>query len=227
MMPDFHGNTASELRQLSPEAPDYPSVLQRFCACAEDGPSTIVSMGQLGVLEKPLVGFFCSVRSPGDTILKTYDLARRLRNADLTIIGGFQSPMEKECLDLLLRGTVSVVVSPARGFGRLRVPRGWHGPLAEGRMLLLSFFGDGVRRSTADLAARRNTYVAVLADRIFIVHAGMDSKTERLCRATLAWCKPVFTLDSPDNAHLVELGAVPVPADDPTLLVAEARGHAG
>ncbi len=168
--------------------------------------------GNLGALEKPLVGFFCSVRSPGDAILKTYDLARVLRNTDVTIVGGFQSPMEKECLDLLLRGTAPVVVCPARGLGRMRVPGGWKKPLVERRLLLLSFFDDGVRRATADLAARRNTYVAALADRILIAHAGIGSKTEGLCRDALAQGKPVFTLDSPDNAHLVELGAAPVRA---------------
>jgi hypothetical protein len=29
----------------------------------------------------------------------------------------------------------------------------------------------------------------------------------------------VFTLDSPDNTHLVELGAVPIRADDPNPLI--------
>jgi len=174
--------------------------------------------GNLGTLNKTLIGLFCSVRSPGDAILKTYDLAKTLRGADVAIIGGFQSPMEKECLDLLLRGTAPVVVCPARGLGRMRVPGGWKRPLAEGRLLLLSFFGNDVRRATSDLAARRNTHVAALADRILIAHAGKGSKTENLCREALARGKPVFTLDSPANAHLVKLGAVPVQADDPPVV---------
>lgn len=212
-------------RQLLPDAIDYPSALQR---CSEDNcPPAAKSKGHLGVLDKRLIGFFCSLRSPGDVILKTYDLARALRNADVTIIGGFQSPMEKECLDLLLRGTAPIVVCPARGLGRMRIPGDWKRPLAEGRLLLLSFFDDGVRRATADLAARRNTYVVALADRILIAHAGKGSKTERLCRGALAQGKPVFTLDSPNNAHLVELGAAPVRADDPRPLLTEVTGHAG
>ncbi len=109
----------------------------------------------------------------------------------------------------------------------MRIPAVWKRPLAEGRLLLLSFFNDGIRRTTADLAARRNAYVAALADRILIAHAGKGSKTEGLCRDALAQGKPVFTLDNPDNAHLVEHGAVPVRADDPRPLLAEATGHAG
>ena len=109
----------------------------------------------------------------------------------------------------------------------MRIRPEWKKPLDEGRLRLLSFFDDGVRRATADLAAKRNTYVAAIADRILIAHAGKGSKTEGLCRNALARGKPVFTLDSPDNAHLVTLGAVPVQADDPRSLLTEAAGHAG
>ncbi len=203
---------------LRPGASDYPAVLRR---CSEDGrPLAVMVRGNLGVLDVPLLGFFCSVRSPGDVILKTYDLAKTLRHADVTIIGGFQSPMEKECLDVLLRGTASVVVCPARGFNHMRTPKNWKPPIAEGRLLLLSFFDGNVRRPTTALAAKRNAYVATLANRLLIAHAEQDSKTETLCRDALTQGKQVFTLDSPDNASLIELGALPVAADDLTALFA-------
>ena len=204
---------------LCPDAPHYPTVLHR---CAEDEcPPTVTAWGNLGVLDVPLLlGFFCSVRSPGDAILKTYDLAKTLRHADVMVIGGFQSPMEKKCLDVLLRGTASVVVCPAQGFNHVRTPKSWKPPIAEGRLLLLSFFDGNVRRPTATLAAKRNAHVATLANRLLIAHAEPDSKTETLCRDALTQGKPVFTLDSPDNACLIELGALPVPADDLTALFA-------
>ncbi len=162
------------------------------------------------------------MRCPGDVLLKTYDLARMLRETNVTIVGGFQSPMEKECLNLLLRGAASVVVCPARGLGRMRIPKGWRGPLAEGRLLILSFFADGIRRPTADLAVKRNAYIAALANRILIAHAEKGGKTEALCKEALTHGKLVFAIDSPDNAHLVELGVVPVQAEDlVNLLLAE------
>ena len=175
------------------------------------------SKGSLSILDKPLIGFFCSVRCPGDVILKTYDLARMLRETDAAIIGGFQSPMEKECLDLLLRGAASVVVCPARGLGRMRIPKNWQEPLAEGRLLILSFFTDRIRRPTTAIAAQRNAHIAALADRILIAHAEKGGKTEALCKDALAAGKPVFAIDSPDNAHLVELGVVPVHAENFSL----------
>ena len=191
----------------------------RRCSEAGDVP-TITSKGNLSILDKTLIGFFCSVRCPGDIILKTYDLARALRNADITLIGGFQSPMEKDFLDLVLRGPSSVVVCPARGLGNMRVSKSWKSPLAEERLLLLSFFDDNIRRPTADIAATRNAHVAALANRLLVAHAEKGGKTEKLCKDALAQGKPVFALDSPDNAHLLELGAAPVQAEDLAPLVA-------
>ena len=203
--------------RYEPGAPDTPAVLRR---CAEDESIPGVALkGDLGILNKMLIGFFCSVRCPGDVILKTYDLARGLREMDATIIGGFQAPMEKEFLDLLLRGSVSVVVCPARGIGGMRIPQGWKGPLGGGQMLILSFFDDKIRRPTSGLSVRRNAWIAALADRILITHAEKGGKIEELCRDALAKGKPVFTLDSLDNAHLVEHGAVPLSASDSASLV--------
>lgn len=207
-----------KIRRYESVAPDTPAALQR---CFEDGSvPAVTSKGNLDLLDRGLLGFFCSVRCSGDVILKTYDLARALRNTDVTFIGGFQSPMEKDFLELVLRGPSSVVVCPARGLGTMRIPKGWKNPLAEGRLLLLFFFDDSIRRPTADLAATRNAHIATLANRLLIAHAEKGSKTEKLCKDALAQGKQVFVLDSPDNAHLLQLGAVPVQANDPTPLLA-------
>ncbi len=203
---------------LRPDAPGYPAALRR---CSDKGQSPAVTVqGNLDALARPLLGFFCSVRCPGDIILKTYDLTRALRSANVAIIGGFQSSMEKDCLPLLLRGTTPAVVCPARGLGRMRVPAEWKKPLADGQLLLLSFFDDSIRRATASIVARRNAYVAALADRILIAHAEKGGKIEELCKNALAGGKPVYTLDSLDNAHLIKLGAAPVHAADPEPLIA-------
>ena len=184
--------------------------------CAEAGcPSAVVLNGDLAILDRKLIGFFCSVRCPGDVILKIYDLARSLRSAEVTLIGGFQSPMEKEFLELVLRGPSPVVVCPARGLGAMRIPQAWKDPLAAGRLLLLSFIDDAIRRPTAAIATQRNAYVAALADDLFIAHAERGGKTEALCKDGLSQGKTVFTLDSPDNAHLMDWGAVPIAAGDP------------
>ena len=206
--------------RLRPGASGYPAILSCY---SNPGPPPVVTViGNPALLDGPLLGFFCSVRSPGDAILKTYDLARTLRSADVTIIGGFHSPMEKELLDLFLQGTARAIVCPARGLGKMRIPKGWKKPIAEGCLLLLSFFDDRIHRPTATISVKRNAYVATLADRLLIAHAEKGSKTEQLCKDALANGKPVFTLDSPDNAHLIELGVTPIAPEDPTPITAQA-----
>ena len=192
-------------RCYEPGMPDTPAALQR-CFDTARTPAVAVQ-GDLALLDGVLTGFFCSVRCPGDIILKTYDLAKALRGVEITLIGGFQSPMEKEFLDVLLWGRVRVVICPARGLGNMRVPKNWRAPLADGRLLLFSFFDDNIRRPTAAIVVRRNAYVAAVSNRILVAHAQQNSKTEALCKYALTSRKLVLTLDSPHNAHLMALGA--------------------
>ena len=168
----------------------------------------VQSKGDLSLLDEPLTALFCSNRCPGDLILKTYDLARAMRDAGVPVVGGFQTPMERECLRLLLRGTQPVVVCPARGINSMRIPREWRPALDDGRLLVLSPFPATARRPTAELAAQRNDLVADLAQRVFTAHAAPGSKTEVFSRKLKASGKPLLTLNSPANENLAGLGAV-------------------
>ena len=173
----------------------------------------IKSKGNARLLEEPLTALFCSQRCPGDLILKTYDLARAMRDAGVPVIGGFQTPMEKECLRLLLRGNQPVVVCPARGIENMRVPSDWRTAMDGDRLLVLSPFPSTRRRPTAELAAQRNDLVGDLSHRVFIAHAATGSKTEAFARKLAASGKPLLTLDSPANANLGRMGATAITAE--------------
>ncbi len=168
---------------------------------------SLESKGNFSLLKEPLTAFFCSNRCPGDLILKTYDLARAMREVGVPVIGGFQTPMEKKCLRLLLRGSQLVVVCPARGIKTLRVPRDWRPALDEGPLMLLSAFPEMVRRPTAEIAAWRNKLVVDLARRVFIAHAAPGGKTEAFARRLIGSGKPLLTIDSLSNANLIGMGA--------------------
>jgi predicted Rossmann fold nucleotide-binding protein DprA/Smf involved in DNA uptake len=170
-------------------------------------------LGNLDILRQKKLALFCSVKCPGNLILQTYDFARILRDEGVTIIGGFHSPMEKECLTLLLRGMQPIIICPARSIERMRIPGEWKAPLAEGRLLLLSPFAEKMRRATVDLARKRNELVAALADEVFVAHAAPGSKTEYFCHDVLAWGKPLLTLESDENAGLIARGAKPIRPD--------------
>src|SRR5579883_2805938 len=90
-------------------------------SCLKKWPA-IGAIGSVTLLRSSLLALFCSIRCPGKLILETYDLARALRDASVPVISGFHTPMEKECLDLLLRGNQPVVMCPARSIEGIRPP---------------------------------------------------------------------------------------------------------
>ncbi len=143
-------------------------------------PSHLSVLGAPALLRGNKVALFCSTRCPGDLILKAYDLAKRLRDDGATVISGFHSPVEKECLRILLRGKQPIIICPARSLANLRLPSEWKRPLEGGRLLLLSPFGARHRRVTADLARRRNEFVAAIADKLCFIHVSAGGELEAL-----------------------------------------------
>ncbi len=196
-----------QMERLSHDHPDFPHRLHRYLG--ECAPGSISVLGDLTILRPSTLAWFCSVKCPGDLILKTYDLARALRAAHITAVGGFHSPMDKECLKLLLRGNQPVIICPARSIWS-RLPGEWKLPLDQGRLLIISPSEEKHRHPTAELAQERNEFVAALADNIFVAYAAPGSKTERFCQTVISWDKPLFTLASQDNASLIALGARPL-----------------
>lgn len=195
----------------------YPPVLPGLLG--NDAPPRIAALGDLKILDQQSLALFCSVKCPGNLILHTYDLAQRLRQSGVTVIGGFHSPMEQECLTILLRGTQPVIVCPARSLSGMRIPAAFKQPLEQGRMLLLSPFTDTARRATVETAMLRNRFVAAVAGAIFVAHAEPQSKTEQFCREVLEWRKPLYTLAGDANGHLLTMGATPLRLDDVPLLL--------
>lgn len=165
------------------------------------------SLGNLALLGLPKLALFCSRRCPGALVLRTYDLVGGLRAAPISLVGGFHSPMEQECLRLVLRAAGGVIVCPARGIEGMRAKAEWKEPLERGQLLVLSPFSAYERRVTHELAERRNAFVAEVADALFVAYATPGGSTERIARAALLAGKPVFTFAGDSGTELVELGA--------------------
>ena len=148
-----------------------------------DAPVQLTLIGNTDLLGQPKTALFCSARCPGNAILAALDQAARWREEGRCVIGGFQAPLEQECLRVLLRGTQSIIICPARGLSAAsRVPPEWKAPLAAGRLLLVSGFDASVRRVTQVLAWRRNLLVAALADDVFFAHIAPGGHLDRLAR---------------------------------------------
>ena len=147
-------------------------------------PARLAALGNLDLLAQPKVALFCSARCPGSAILTAYDQAAHWRDTGRCVISGFHSPVEKECLRILLRGPQPIIICPARSLENLRLPADWKDAMAAGRLLILSCFPAAQRRATAELAARRNELVAALADEVWFAHIAPGGQMERLaaCR---------------------------------------------
>jgi predicted Rossmann fold nucleotide-binding protein DprA/Smf involved in DNA uptake len=186
----------------------YPPELQKYLG--DRAPERLTAMGNPDLLLEKALALFCSIKCPGSLILQTYDLAHKLRQSRMAVIGGFHSPMERECLTILLRSPSPIVVCPARGIENMRLPSEYKKPIAEGRLLLLSPFTEKQRRSTIQIAQYRNRVVAALAEQVFVAYAEPHGKTEQFCRTVLTWGKRLYTLESDANINLIAMGAKPI-----------------
>lgn len=173
----------------------------------------VVAVGANGHLSRNKLGLLCSRQCAADVILKTYDFARLVRNLGLAVVGGFQSPIEKDCLPILLRGSTPLIIVQAHRISTKHLPATWQKAIDAGRLLLLSPFGEKQKRATTELAVERNRLVATISDEILIPHAAPASKTEALFRDLIASGKRVYTFESPSNGILISSGAVPIAPD--------------
>ena len=193
---------------LTPKNARYPSALMGV----KEGNlfPRIWSIGSLDIFGRQMLGLFCSVKCPGDLILRTYDLARALRDAGVPVISGFHSPIEKDCLDLLLRGSQPVVICPARSIENMRLGKDLKTGVEKGRVLVLSPFDRKIKRSTAESSQLRNQLVGALAAAVFVAYADPGGKTEEFCKEILQSGKPLYTFESQYNKVIVDKGASPV-----------------
>src|SRR3989338_5770798 len=125
----------------------YPAAISKYLG--NNTPESITASGNIDILCQKMLALFCSVKCPGKLILQTYDLMQEIRQTNMTVISGFHSPMEQECLTILLRGNNPVVICPARSIEAMRIGEKIKKPLETGRLLILSPFARKDNRITS------------------------------------------------------------------------------
>ena len=200
------------IQRITQTDPNYPKKLKDILKT--EAPETIWARGNIDLLPRIDTAFngnlwalFCSKKCPGELILKTHDLAQTFKERGIPTIGGYHSPIEKECLRVLLRGVQPILLCPARSIENMRLKSAWKDAFAKERLLILSPFESCHDRQTVALANRRNAFVAALADKIYIAHAAEGSKTLKFAKEMIASGKPVFTFKTSANQALFQLGA--------------------
>lgn len=151
-----------------------------------DAPLELALLGNIDLLTLPKTALFCSARCPGSAILAAYDQAARWRDSGYCIISGFHSPVEQECLRILLRGSQPIILCPARALPK-RIPAEWQPSMEAGRLLILSGFTAAKKRITTQLATRRNALVAALADEVCFAHITPGGQSDQLSQRLTEW----------------------------------------
>jgi predicted Rossmann fold nucleotide-binding protein DprA/Smf involved in DNA uptake len=182
------------ISRLTPSEAHWPRQLSE--RLEDNSPSQLWAIGPMEVLAAHKVGLFCSVRCPGDAILRAYDAAQKLRDDGVTVVSGFHSPVEKECLRILLRGKQPIILCLARSLVKIRIPAEWRQALDSSRLLVLSPFERRPRRPDTKSAKRRNELVAALSDQILIVYAEPGGAVERISELVDRWRIPRVGLNS-------------------------------
>lgn len=170
------------------------------------------TLGDVELLKRPKVGLFCSVKCPGKLVLETYDLCRLFRDKGIIVASGFHSPMEEECLQILLRGTQPVIWCLARSMFKV-VPKDYLNAVDDGRLAIVSPFLRKIVRPTAKTAQIRNRLVAEISNVLVVAYAAPRGKTEAFCRDQLDTEKFLYTFDHPNNPAILQAGALPITSD--------------
>jgi predicted Rossmann fold nucleotide-binding protein DprA/Smf involved in DNA uptake len=177
-----------EVATLTPSQDYWPRhLIDRLATAA---PAQLWAIGNQEILARRKVGVFCSVDCPDHTWLEAGSAVETLRHQGAAAVSGFHSPVEKECLRILLRDNVPSVVGSARSLKKMRIPSVWRRPLDEGRLLVISPFDDLPRSPTRKSSRQRNELIAALSDEILILHAEPGGSIERLIRVIDRWSVP-------------------------------------
>jgi predicted Rossmann fold nucleotide-binding protein DprA/Smf involved in DNA uptake len=136
-------------------------------------------IGNIEILKTTKTAFLCSRKYPADTVLKSFDWGIDQRNNGKCVISGFHSSIEKEVLYFLLKGTQPVILVLARGLLSKIEPK-LQKALDDGRLLIISPFGQEIKRITKETAEIRNKFMIELADSIVIAYSTKGGGLEKL-----------------------------------------------
>jgi hypothetical protein len=146
----------------------------------QDGTSIPVEfLGNAALLEHRKVAFLCSTRCAPDRILPAHDKARALRDASVTVASAFQTPIEQDARDILLRGTAPLIWCRPRGIAALKLQPPWRVPFEEGRVLILTFSPGAPPRATRDQSLHNTRCLLNFAEETYIAHATPGGALEK------------------------------------------------
>lgn len=126
--------------------------------------------GNLDIIKKyPVIGVLASGKAPGPIVWESYQLFYALRDEDVTIAGGWHSPLEKGILDALIDGKVNVAFFAANGLKGRGFQQKFKLFDRTSRGLMISPFPDSVTKINGTEGPRlRNELLAAISDVLLV-----------------------------------------------------------
>lgn len=126
--------------------------------------NTPTYLGNQTLLEKQKVGFIASRKFSTLDVLPTLDWAMQMsKQTETAVVSGFHSHLERNVLDILLRGKCPIIVVLARCMYR-KLPKQYEEAMMQNRLLIISYEKESVTRASEESAHKRNSHVEQLAN---------------------------------------------------------------
>ena len=164
--------------------------------------------GNENIMKTNKLAFFSSDNCPPEIYLELMDFAMKVIEKEITIISGFHTNVEREVLEILIKGKQPIIICPAREISDYIIPEKFDAAYNEGRLLFASEFSGNKKRISRTTSIVRNRYVSEIADNIFIPFAkksGITFNSAKFIKANLS-NKGLFTIGSNINENLLNLG---------------------
>lgn len=134
------------------------------------------NLGSTELMNLHKIGYFASSKITSLSVLPTLDWAAQIAmQEDVAIVSGFQSKMEREVLDYLLKGRCGIICVQARSIYR-QVPAKYKEAFNQNRVLFISEEkSPNISMVSKEKATSRNQLVATLADELIFSSLSPES----------------------------------------------------
>ena len=121
-------------------------------------------LGNMDLLILHKVGFLASRKVVPSSVIPTINWTNKVsHDPNVAIVSGFQSTLEREVLDIVLKGTCGIIYVLNRSLYR-QIPLNLRSAFDSNRILFISLTSEKITRPSAINANIRNHYVVDIAD---------------------------------------------------------------
>ncbi|MDE7465571.1 MAG: hypothetical protein K2M59_03985 [Muribaculaceae bacterium] len=144
----------------------------------------MATLGNISLLDQKKIGYFASSKIASLSVLPTLDWATEIaKQDDIAIVSGFHSKMEREVLDILLRGRCGIICVLARPIYKV-IPEKYRNAYAQDRLLFVSHNTSKSTMTSRHLCQKRNEYIASISNELVFSSLSPDSSLYPLSKLT-------------------------------------------